>query len=119
MLDREPQGGGPRTLQRVWPQFVRLADGDGGPGPEPLDGSPTVFPLTGAALPPTLVLPPAVVPLLFVGHASPHERMFPARLPVTPRQPVGGAHSSVTIANDVATIGTAMAGGITACAFWP
>ncbi|MDQ0840536.1 hypothetical protein QFZ68_000216 [Streptomyces sp. V1I6] len=28
-------------------------------------------------------------------------------------------HSSVTIANEVVTIGTAMAGGITACVVWP
>lgn len=41
-----------------------------------------------------------------------------APLPIRDRQ-AGAAQSSETIANDVATIGTAMVSGITACVVWP
>lgn len=42
------------------------------------------------------------------------------RAPLPSRDhPVGAAQSSETIANEVVTIGTAMAGGITACVVWP
>ena len=39
-------------------------------------------------------------------------------LPIRDHQ-AGGAHSSVTIVNEVFTIGTAMAGGIAACVVLP
>ncbi|MFF4569652.1 hypothetical protein [Streptomyces sp. NPDC001410] len=53
MLGHEPQLGQLRILPRVGPDLVSLANGDGGPGPEPRDVSL------------------AVVPLLLAGHASP------------------------------------------------